>query len=682
MRAVSVIIPVYKDWETLKICIESLKECVKGDNKVILVNDKSPVWEEMEKNILDAIKGDDRFLYFLNDENMGFVKTCNKAALELDKSGRDILLLNSDTKVTPGFIEEMQEVLYLSEKHGVVCPRSSNATILTMPVKNSTGDLLDHEVSRKVFEQMKDVLPRYTVLPTGVGFAFLTKRELVDRYGLFDEVYSPGYNEENDYCARINQYGYNVVMANRAYVYHFESKSFGNEKKQQLEARNREVFCGRYPYYDTLIDRYFNQRISPLEYYADLIADGVYEKPRVLISLYEVPSSFNGTAQYGLSVTQAFYEQYHDKYDIHILINKEADDLHKVSEKYPHVWYPHTIQGTFHIAFAPSQIFHLEHLLVLNRVALKYAFAMQDIISIRSHYLLMDDYERLEIFRRSIDYCDGIVGISKFTLKDTRDYYTDEFAKRDIPEAIIYHGMKEDIPDGAAEKELPYSEYFMVFGNFYKHKNLAETLPYLEKCDANFVVLGAKNEGKLAGNVYGYPSGGLSDVFIRDMVQKSRGIIFPSVYEGFGLPFLDGIKYDKKLVVTDNELNRELKGFFENYSENVYLYKEPEELAQIVEEIKKSPEVRYAGGVKKIRTWSDSAAELEVFIDKLLKQPIDKQLLINRWNECRYLENVHRMYVGHYNPAKPGGWLGFKIWLRDNMPGVFKFLHKVKRIGR
>ena len=682
MRAVSVIVPVYKDWDTLKICIGSLKECLSGDNKAILVNDRSPVWEEMEKNILESIEGDDRFEYYLNDENMGFVKTCNRAALELDKSGRDILLLNSDTKVTPGFIEEMSEVLYLSEKHGVVCPRSSNATILTMPVKNNTGDLLDPEVSYNTFLQMKELLPRYTVIPTGVGFAFLTRRELVDRYGLFDEAYSPGYNEENDYCARINQYGFNAVMANRAFVYHYESKSFGNTRKAELEEKHREIFTKRYPYYDMLIDRYFYQRITPLEYYADLIADGIYDKPRVLISLYEVPSAFNGTAQYGLSVTEAFYQKYHDKYDIHILINKEADEFHKVTGKYPHVWYPHTIQGTFHIAFAPSQIIHLEHLFILNRVALKYAFAMQDIISIRSHYLLMQDYERLEIFRRSIDYCDGIMGISKFTLDDTKAYYEEEFAKREIPEAIIYHGMKEGFAEGEPEKTLPYSEYFMVFGNFYKHKYLAEILPYLKKCDAKFVVLGAKNEGNLADNVYGYPSGGLSDAFIRSMVENSMGIVFPSVYEGFGLPFLDGIKYDKKLIVTDNELNRELRDFFENYSNNVFLYKDPDELPDMVDEIRKSPKVEYAGGVKKIRTWADSATELEAFIDRLIKLPVDPEVISRRWNDCRYLENVHRMYATYSKPDNVGKWLGFKIWLRDNKPGLFRFLHKVKRLGR
>ncbi len=682
LRNISVVIPVYKDWTTLEKCIESLKKYVGNNNTVILVNDRSDIWKEMEDNILKAIEGYDNFKYFLNDENMGFVKTCNRAVFELDKTGNDVLLLNSDTEVTEGFIEEMGEVLYLSEKHGVVCPRSSNATILTMPVRNNTGDMLPHEVSYKTFLQMKEILPRYTIIPTGVGFAFLIRRELVDRYGLFDEIYGLGYNEENDFCARVNQYGYNAVMANRAFIYHFESKSFGNEKKNELDAKNHKIFTDRYKYYDKLVDRYFNQHMDPLDYFADLIADGIYEKPRVLISLFEIPSAFNGTAQYGLSVTKGFYDNFKDKYDIHIMINKEADEFHGVSKLYPNVWHPGDIQGTFHIAYIPSQIIHLEHLFVLNRVALRYVFAMQDIISIRSHYLLMQDYERLEIFRRSIEYCDGIVGISGFSLKDTKDYYANEFARRNIPEKVVYHGINMAVSGKNCDEELPFDEYFMVYGNFYKHKYLENTIPYLKKIDAKFIVLGAKEKGKIADNIYGYQSGGLSDEFIEKLVSSSTGLVFPSVYEGFGLPFLDGIKYDKKIIVTNNELNSELRDFFDCYSENVYLFNELEEIEGKIKTVKESPTVIYKNGEKKIRTWSDAASEIDGFLTEVMTVGLDKEHLIRRWNDCRYLENVHRMYADGNNPNSISKWLSFKIWLRDNNPGLFKFLHKAKRLGR
>ena len=65
---------------------------------------------------------------------------------------------------------------------------------------------------------------------------------------------------------------------------------------------------------------------------------------------------------------------------------------------------------------------------------------MQDIISIRSSYLLVQDPERNEIFRSSIHYCDLMTSISEFSLKDTVDFYKPEFDKRNIPTRVIYHG--------------------------------------------------------------------------------------------------------------------------------------------------------------------------------------------------------------------------------------------------
>ena len=44
MRNVTVVVPVYKDWNTLKLCVESLKECVQKNNQVFFVNDMGPEW--------------------------------------------------------------------------------------------------------------------------------------------------------------------------------------------------------------------------------------------------------------------------------------------------------------------------------------------------------------------------------------------------------------------------------------------------------------------------------------------------------------------------------------------------------------------------------------------------------------------------------------------------------------
>lgn len=696
-RKTTIVIPVYKDWKTLEVCIESLKECVDKRHDVLLVNDMSPEWEDMEKNILSSIQGLENFRYEKNPENLGFVKTCNKA-VTLAQEGTDILLLNSDTKVTPGFLEEMIEVLYASERHGAVCPRSNNATILTVPFRKNTTAEFDCETSYSIYQSVKDKMPRWSVLPTGVGFALLIKREMIDRFGLFDEVYSPGYNEENDFCMRINQYGYSIVSANRAYVFHFESKSFEGRRKQ-LDEEHRQILESRYPYYGNIVDRYIEHGMNPIDYFADLIGDGLYEKKRVLFSLYEMPAAFNGTLRYGLSIFKAFKELYGDKYDVYALINREADAFCGLSRDTDNVLYPDTIIGqTFHVAFSPSQIFHAEHMMVLNKVALKIVFCMQDIISVRSDYLAVGDPDRVWIFRDSIKYCDMMTSISQFSLDDTVAYYKDVFDSRQLPTRIIYHGTdKVYNPKDLPKVELPFDKYFIIFGNFYKHKNIEPLIEVMRSSKYNLIVIGTKEEG-LQGcdNIYGYKSGFLSDEFIDYVMGHSLGIIFPSVYEGFGLPFLDAMTYNKKLIVNNTELNIELKNYFDNFSdENVYVFTYMNEIEGILDKIVANPEIRVHDASQPIRSWKEPATELEECLAEVIAAPVDEKLLNERWQYYHYLSKVHVALIPPrvvevpiaVNAADTISGFALKVdkilkKFRYGMPGIYKLYRKIFKRGK
>ena len=47
----------------------------------------------------------------------------------------------------------------------------------------------------------------------------LIKREVIEKIGYFDEIFSPGYWEESDYCRRAYRVGYRSVCAKGAYIY-------------------------------------------------------------------------------------------------------------------------------------------------------------------------------------------------------------------------------------------------------------------------------------------------------------------------------------------------------------------------------------------------------------------------------------------------------------------------------
>lgn len=247
---VSIVVPVYGDWPSLKDCIDSLKKYVDGDrHSVMFVNDCGPDVEVMEKNITSSIRGFNNFTYYRNKKNLGFVGTCNRAVLELDKTDNDILLLNSDTKVTEGFLEEMLKVLYSTQRIGAVSPRSNNATIATVPLSAAGQKGIDPEKSYKIFLKLRTKLPAYSITPVAHGFCMLIRRSLIKKYGLFDPIFGKGYGEEVDFCQRIRRHGYRSALCNRAYVFHLEARSFTLETKNKLLEKNNQIIWERYPEY-------------------------------------------------------------------------------------------------------------------------------------------------------------------------------------------------------------------------------------------------------------------------------------------------------------------------------------------------------------------------------------------------------------------------------------------------
>lgn len=263
LKRVTIIVPVYGDWPSLSECIESLKSHLNhSKTDVILANDRGPEWLEIENNILNSIEGQKNFKYVLNPDNLGFIGNCNRAVFEIDKTDNDVLLLNSDTKVTAGFVEEMLAVLYSDDRVGVVSPRSNNATLATIPLRAASQKGIEQEQSYSLWRSIKGSLSRSVEVPVAHGFCMLIRRGCIEQFGLFDPLFGKGYGEEVDFCQRIRRGGYRCMLANHAYVFHQEAKSFSLETKAKLLEENNKIIWKRYPNYRQEVRDYMSSRVA------------------------------------------------------------------------------------------------------------------------------------------------------------------------------------------------------------------------------------------------------------------------------------------------------------------------------------------------------------------------------------------------------------------------------------
>ena len=79
------------------------------------------------------------------------------------------------------------------------------------------------------------------------GFCLLLKKEAIQRVGYLDERFEVGNYEDVDYCLRLRQAGYELVVAEDTYVHHSLHRTFRSlHACWQRATVNREVLIDKW----------------------------------------------------------------------------------------------------------------------------------------------------------------------------------------------------------------------------------------------------------------------------------------------------------------------------------------------------------------------------------------------------------------------------------------------------
>jgi len=252
---VDIIVPVYNAAGDLARCVESVLRHTEGNWRLLLIDDASP--DSAIRSYFAALeaRGLPQVSLLVNDSNRGFTLTANRGIAE-SRAGSDVVLLNSDTQVTRGWLDKLSRCASSDPRIGTITPFSNNAEICSLPrfcVNNPWAGDRDLESLLSALERA--AVPTYPDLPTGVGFCLYVRRALLDSIGDFDPVFGLGYGEENDLCLRAAAAGYRNVLCEDAFVLHLGGSSFG-DKRAALAERNIGLLLERHPDYLDLVHGY------------------------------------------------------------------------------------------------------------------------------------------------------------------------------------------------------------------------------------------------------------------------------------------------------------------------------------------------------------------------------------------------------------------------------------------
>jgi GT2 family glycosyltransferase/glycosyltransferase involved in cell wall biosynthesis len=245
---VTVVIPVYNGYESVKRCLESVKAWTRPEFADVLVVNDGSLDPEISP-LLSSFENEGGFRIVHNESNLGYTRTINKA-INLCVSN-DIILLNSDTIVTPRWVEGLRDTAYASVDIGTVTAMGDHAGVFSFPKANEANPMPEdasHALWATTLIRAAEKCEPVEV-PTGNGFCIYIRRELIDQIGLFDEELFPrGYGEENDFCMRAKAAGWRNLISPKAYIFHERSVSFGAEKTKLLE-HAMDVMAKHHPSY-------------------------------------------------------------------------------------------------------------------------------------------------------------------------------------------------------------------------------------------------------------------------------------------------------------------------------------------------------------------------------------------------------------------------------------------------
>lgn len=233
---VSIIIPVFNQFDYTMNCLESIKQNIGEIPFEIIIADDCSTDET--KNIKNKVSN---ITVIRNDENLGFIKNCNNAA-KLAK-GKYLYFLNNDTEVQKDWLKEL---LYVYDNF-------QNVGAVGSKLCYSNGEL--QEYGTYIYKDFLFQYPKQfynnrclnyvTECGYASGCSNLTPKEIFDKVGGFDEMFAPAYYDDPDYAFKLKKIGLKSYINPLSLVVHYEKVSY-SQKKLDLQERNKQIFINKW----------------------------------------------------------------------------------------------------------------------------------------------------------------------------------------------------------------------------------------------------------------------------------------------------------------------------------------------------------------------------------------------------------------------------------------------------
>lgn len=238
---ISIIIINYKNFDYIKLCLESIYKNTSYPNYELIIVDNASDGKTVEflKNFCN---NNNNIKLILNENNLGFAKANNQAARIAE--GKYLVLLNNDTIVSPGWIHRLLWHLTSNKDVGMVGPVSNG-------VANEAKINIDY-LDTTIFN-VNNFAAKQTMMNYGQSFeikvlalfcSMISKNLFFEVDGL-DERFKIGMFEDDDLAMKIHEKRLKLLCAKDVFIHHTQKGSFNllpNDEYIQIFSENKEKF--------------------------------------------------------------------------------------------------------------------------------------------------------------------------------------------------------------------------------------------------------------------------------------------------------------------------------------------------------------------------------------------------------------------------------------------------------
>jgi len=247
---------VIVSWNTcnlLRQCLRSLKQEIAACR----LNDKDVAVFVIDNNSADGspdmVQSEHAWVNLTrNADNLGFARANNQALKKIDADF--VLLLNPDTEVRAGVIDQLLNFMQEHPQAGVVAPQllSTDGSIQKScrAFPTFSGMLYELLGLSRLFPQVEK-FRQYKMLDWNhdderqvdqpEGACLLIRKETLNQVGLLDEGYFMLF-EEVDWCFRTKQTGWQIWFTPKAQVVHHYGQSIKQVKTRMILSSHRGLY--------------------------------------------------------------------------------------------------------------------------------------------------------------------------------------------------------------------------------------------------------------------------------------------------------------------------------------------------------------------------------------------------------------------------------------------------------